>query len=111
MENKELIHLTDAECERLMDAIFKDDEKVDDAQRKAGEWLSAHDRMVTCEDIITSVEVAQMTLAEDFECWDKMKDDEKNDLSEMMCGLMVARDLLADMFGMKTKGRVEKVEG
>ena len=51
-----------------------------------------------------------MTLAEDFAEWDKMLNDEKNYLAEMMCGLMVARDLLADMFGMRTRGRVEKVE-
>lgn len=110
MNNNEITNLTDEQAERLMNVIFKDDEKVADAQRKAGEWLSAHDKMVSVKDIINSVEVAEMTLAEDFEKWDEMKDDEKNDLAEMMCGLMVARDLIADMFGMKTRGRVERVE-
>ena len=95
---------------RLMEAIFSDEKKVTEAMRTAGDWLSAHDKMVTMENIIDSVEVAQMTLAEDFEKWDEMQDEEKNDLAEMMCGLMVARDLIADMFGMPTKGRVEIVE-
>lgn len=109
MNSKDIINLTDEQAERLMNVIFKDDEKVADAQRKAGEWRSAHEQMLTVKDIINAVEVAEITLAEDFEKWDEMKDDEKNDLAEMMCGLMVARDLIADMFGMKTRGRVEKV--
>ena len=96
--------------EKLLKAIFVDDIKVRDAEKKASEWLAAHEKMVRVGDIICSVEVAQMSIAADMEKWGEMKDDEKTDLAEMMCGLMVARDLIADMFGMPTKGRVERVE-
>ena len=109
MNNMDNMNLTDEQIDRLMNVIFEDDEKVADAQRKAGEWLFAHDKMVSAKDIIYAVEVAEIGISVDFEKWDEMDDDEKNDLAEVMCGLMVARDLLADMFGMKTRGRVEKV--
>ena len=109
MDNKN-INAEMLDEEKLLKAIFADEIKVRNAERKASERLAAIEKMVTVDEIIDSVEVAQMTLAEDFEKWDEMKDDEKNDLAEMMCGLMVARDLLADMFGRPTKGRVERVE-
>ena len=105
---KDDICLTDEQTERLMDAIFADEKMTEEALRKATEWRVSHDQTLTVRNIIDAVEVAQWTLAEDFEKWDEMKDDEKNDLAEMMCGLAVARDLIADMFGMKTRGRVEK---
>lgn len=105
--NPEVIEIDE---EKLLKAIFADDIKVNNAERKASDWLSAAEKMVTVEDIIDSVEVAQMGLADDMEKWDEMKDDEKTDLSTLMCGLMVARDLIADMFGRPTKGRVERVE-
>ena len=109
MENKN-INTDMLDEEKLLEAIFADDIKVRNAERKASERLAALEKMVTIDEIINSVEVAQMTLAEDFEKWDEMDDDEKNDLAEMMCGLMVARDLLAYMFGRPTSGRVERVE-
>lgn len=109
MDNKN-INTEILDEEKLLKAIFADEIKVRNAECKASERLAAIEKMVTVDEIIDSVEVAQMTLAEDFEKWDEMKDDEKNDLAEMMCGLMVARDLLADMFGRPTKGRVERVE-
>lgn len=110
IDNRKISELTVDEAMKLMKAIFDgEDRTLEVVQRKASNWLADHDKMVNVDDIIDSVEVAQMTLAEDFEKWDEMKDDEKNDLAEMMCGLMVARDLLADMFGRPTKGRVEKV--
>ena len=109
MDNKN-INAEMLDEEKLLTAIFADEIKVRDAERKASDWLTAMEKMVTVDEIIDSVEVAQMTLAEDFEKWGEMKDDEKTDQAVMMCGLMVARDLLADMFGRPTKGRVERVE-
>lgn len=108
--NNNKINLEMLDEEKLLEAIFEEEPHVRDAKRKASEWLTAHEKMVTVDDIIDSVEVAQMAIADDMRNWDSMKDDEKNDLAEMMCGLMVAREMLADMFGLPTKGRVEKVE-
>ena len=109
MENKN-INTEMLDEEKLLKAIFADEIKVRDAEKKASEWLFAHEKMVTVDEVIDSMEVAQMALAEDMQDWDEMKDDEKTDISAMMCGLMVARDLIADMFGRPTKGRVERVE-
>lgn len=109
MNNNE-INIGKLDEEKLLKAIFEDEAYVLDAKRKASQWLTDHDKMVSVVDIINSVEVAQMTLAADYESWDEMQDEEKNDLAEMMCGLMVARDLLANMFGMKTEGRIERVD-
>lgn len=94
--------------EKLLKVIFSEEERVDEAERKACDWLTKHKRMVDVDGIISAVKVAQMTLADDFEMWDEMQDEEKGDLSELMCGLMIAGDLLAGMFGRKMKGRIEK---
>ncbi len=111
MDNmKNITETIEIDEEKLLKAIFADEIKVRNAERKASDWLAAHEKMVSVDEIIDSVEVAQMELAEGFAEWDEMKDDEKTDQAMMMCGLMVARDLLADMFGRPTKGRVERVE-
>lgn len=104
MDNREINE------EKLLKAIFEEEPHVSEAKSKASEWLAAHEQMISVEDIIDSMEVAQMTLADDMRNWDAMKDDEKTDLSTLMCGLMVARDLIADMFDRPTNGRVEIVE-
>lgn len=96
--------------EKLLKAIFEDDAKVDEAYEKAAGWLLERGQMLTAQTIIDAVEVAQGLITNDFEKWDEMKDDEKNDLSEILCGLIVARDLVADILSLPTKGRIEKVE-
>lgn len=106
-EKKLLSELTIEEAKVLLRTIIEEPDKdVNDACRKATEWHAARGGVLTIENIIDSVEVAQMTLAEDFKGWDEMKNDEKNDLAEMMCGLMVARDMLADMLGLPMKGQL-----
>ena len=103
--------LTDEQIERLHKVIFTEDPEVIGARRLASDWYAATGKMLTIESIIAAVEVAQELLAADFKAWDDgMQDDEKTDLAEMMCGLEVARDLIADMFGLPTHGRFEKVE-
>ena len=72
--------------------------------------MRAHDQFVEIPSIILAVETAQDLVAADFEKWDEMKDDEKNDLSDLLCCLMVARDIVADFFGLKMEGRLEIVE-
>ena len=67
-----------------------------------------HSAKLTVDDIIIATEVAQDLVAQDFEKWDEMDDEEKADLSAVLCSLMVARDLLADMFGLPTQGRIVK---
>lgn len=96
--------------EKLLDAIFADESLTRAAKSKASEYCVEHGVITSVESIIMAVEVAQMSLAQDFIKWTEMEDDEKRDLSEMMCGLMVARDLIADMFGLPTEGRIEHVE-
>lgn len=110
MDNMKNIFPETLDEAKLLKAIFEEEPHVREAKRKACEWLTAHEKMVSVDDIIDSVEVVQMSIADDMQKWDEMKDDEKTDLSLLMCGLMVARDLIADMFGMKTEGRVEKGE-
>lgn len=108
IDERKISDLTVEEAKELLRKFMENTERpVEDACRKASEWRSAHNQMLTIGNIIDAVEVAQMTLAEDFKEWDEMKDDEKNDLAEMMCGLMVARDMIADMFGLPTKGHIE----
>ena len=92
--------------ERLLEAIFKDDEKVAEAGRKAAEWLTRRGKAVAVQTIVDAVEVAQMGVAADFDGWDEMKDDEKNDLAEVMLGLIIARDVVADAFGLPMKGHI-----
>lgn len=94
--------------ELLGNVLDAESRKMTEAKRKASEWLDEREKTVTIETIIDSVEVAQMALAEDMQHWGKMDDEEKDDLAELMCGLMVARDLIADMFGMPTECRIER---
>ena len=79
MENKN-INTEMLDEEKLLKAIFADEIKVRDAEKKASEWLFAHEKMVTVDEVIDSMEVAQMALAEDMQDWDEMKDDEKTDI-------------------------------
>ena len=102
--------LTDEQVERLLKFIDEGDPVAVEAKRKASEWQREHGEPVCTRNIVLAVETAQNIVAADFEEWDEMEDAEKNDLAELLCCLMVARDIVADFFGIKTEGRLEVVE-
>ena len=100
------------EAKKLLDAIFKDDKKVEDMFKKALEWKKKRALRISSTDVVDAIEVAQMSFAEDMAEWDSMDDDEKDDLATLMLGISLARDMLANEFGMKSRfGKVEKHEG
>lgn len=109
IDKKKLHELSIDELRELLETVLDaEDKKMSDAKEKASEWFNERNRVLTVQDVIDSVDVAQMALAEDMRSWDKMDDSEKDDLAEMMCGLMFARDLIADMFGMPTEGVIKR---
>lgn len=109
IDKTKLHELSFEELRELVSNVLEaEDKKMSDAKEKASAWLNERNKMLTLKIIIDAVEVAQMAIAEDMRDWDEMDDSEKDDLAELMCGLMVARDLIADMFGMPTEGRIER---
>lgn len=71
---------------------------LDAAVRLARPYLKERGRSITQDDILTALEIAAVLIGATFEDWDSATDQEKEDQSVALGGLLLARTFLHTAF-------------
>lgn len=71
---------------------------IDEAIRLSRAWLKEHGRRITPDDITNAIAFAAVLVGATFEDWDSSTDEEKEEQAVTLGALMIARDLLRELF-------------